>query len=327
MNIKKHIIILFILILALPIIIISLNSTFAQTNLEQKIKSETLLTILQNDNKTVKSTIDKLERNNITVPKNALTTYNEATILAKEANNFLNQEKYIEANNEALKSMQKFEETLRLLDNILQIESTETEKIAEKIILIKANITRISDYLIRLENLTEKAKVLEYNTTEIEKQLTTLKQYLDTAKQKLNSINLEEATKELELVTSLQARLEEYFIKLTNRISTSNIDKYLQDAETRVTSAKINITDSATLTQEIKREAITALDNSETNLENARNYNEDNNLKEAINELEEAKKWEEESNRIISSVSTTSTSVSAINENILLPEKTNLTSK
>lgn len=305
----------------MPLIIISLNSTLAQTNFEQKTKSETLLSILQNNNKTIKLLINNLESNNITVPQIALTTFNEGIIYARNTIDFINQEKYVEANNYALQSMQKFEETLRLLENALPIESTETEKIAEKIIMIKANIIRISEYLLRLENLTEKAKILNYNTTEIERRIITLKQYIEIAKQKLNSMNLQEATEELKIISGLQARLEEYVIKLINRISTSNIDKYLQDAETRITAAKSTISDSTILNQEIKRDAIAALDNSEANLENARTFNEDNNVNEAIKELEEAKKWEEESNRIIAASSITSTSVSPINENIIEPEK------
>ena len=77
---------------------------------------------------------------------------------------------------------------------------------------------------------------------------------------------------------------------------------------------------SATLTLDVKKDAITALNNSEINLANARDLIENNNVDEAIGELEAAKKWEEESNRAITTVADNSNSVTPTTESIIRPE-------
>ena len=97
------------------------------------------------------------------------------------------------------------------------------------------------------------------------------------------------------------------FSRLTNLVNEANTKNYLDNAETRISSIKTNIT-SSLLTPQIKEDAITALNNSELNLANARDTIEKNNIEEAIQELEEAKKWEEESKRITSLVDETQNS-------------------
>ena len=116
--------------------------------------------------------------------------------------------------------------------------------------------------------------------------------------------------------------LKQPFDRLTNLVKATNTEKYLEAAEIRVSANKENITLSATLTPEAKEDAITALNNSERSLANARDSIEDNNVDEAIEELEEAKKWEEESNRAIASVTATQTAVAPTTESFTRAETT-----
>jgi len=293
-----------------------LNPTLALTTNTQKQKAETLLSILDNNNMSIMSAFSRLDSQNITVPQTAETPYNEGLAHAKEAVSFMNQENFSEASNEAVEAMQKFEETLRLLETVSPVEPTKTEVTAEETISLKANITRAVEHLERLENLTAKAASAGYNTAAIEKQLREVKKYLENATREVRAMNLEKAIEEFSIAKRLLDELKGYVDKLTNLVTESNTEQYLQEAEIRVSAAKMNITRSATLTPEAKEDAITALSKSEISLANARDQIKDNNVDEAIGELEEAKKWEEESDRAISAVAATPTLVASTTDSI-----------
>ncbi len=307
-----------IILLTLVLIgtLISLNHTLALISIEEKTKAETLLIILGNDNETIRAIIDRMDAQNILVPQEVNTTYNEGIIHAQEAIRLMNQEKYDQANSEAIDAMQKFEETLRLLDVASLIEPTEAEKKAEDVIALKANITRGFKYVEQLENLTAKIEAAGYNITEIAIQLVLVRQHLEAAERKIYTLNLEEVSGELRIVQRLFEELKEDLAGLTSRIRASNTEKYLQEAEMRVSAAKTNITASTTLTPETKEEAIIALNNSEASLVDAQDSLENNDVEEAIEYLEEAKKWEEEYNRIITEVASTTNSVAPTDESI-----------
>jgi hypothetical protein len=196
------------------------------------------------------------------------------------------------------------------------VEPTEAEVTAAEAISLKANITRTAEHVKRLENLTAKATAAGYDTMRIENRLSEIKRHLENATRELYSRNLEAAIEELRIAQRLLDELEQPIVKLTSRVTESNTERYLQEAEVRVSAAKDNITRSATLTPEAKETAITALNNSEVSLASARDKIEDNNVDEAIEELEEAKKWEEESSRAISAVAATPNSVTPTNDSI-----------
>jgi hypothetical protein len=218
--------------------------------------------------------------------------------------------------------MQKFEETLRILEDASPVKPTETEVTTEEIISLKANITRTIEYTERLENLTAKAATSGYNTLAIEKRLSEIKQYLENATRKLSAMNLEGAAEELLIAKTLLDELKDLFDRLTDLVKASNTENYLEAAEIRVAATKANITSSAALTSEAKEDAIAALNNSEASLANARDSIENNDVDDAIEELEEAKKWEEESNRATASVAATPTSVAPTTESFTRAETT-----
>jgi hypothetical protein len=318
---QKKVAIIVLLTLVLSMTFTVLNPTLALTNGDQKQKAETLLSILDNDNTSIIEAFSKLDAQNITVP-NAETKYNEGLEHAEEAFRLMSEENFSEASIEAVEAMQKFEDTLRILEAASPVEPTETEVTAEEAISLKANITRAIEHARRLENLTAKAATAGYNTSAIEKTLSEVKQHLENATRELYTMNLDGAAEELCIAKTLLDKLKQPFDKLTNLVKASNTEKYLEEAEIRVSATKANITLSAALTPEIKKDAITALNNSEASLANARDFIENKNVDEAIEELEEAKKWEEESNRAIASVAATPTSVAPTTESFARAETT-----
>jgi tetratricopeptide (TPR) repeat protein len=315
----KNVAIIVLLILVLSMTFSLLNPTMAQSNDVQRQKSETLIRILENDNASILLVFSRFETQNISVPQTAETAYNEGLAQAKNAVSFMNQENYDKANIEAVDAMQKFEDTLNLLEIVLPVEPTVAEVTAKAVILLKANMTRTLEQVERLENLTIKAGNAGYNTLKIENSLSEikrLKRHLDNATRELSSRNLDGAIEELSLAKTLLGDLKEPFSSLTNFVTELNTATYLQKAEIRVSEVKTNITLSATLTSEAKEEAINALNKSELSLSNARDLLDDSNIDEAIEELEEAKKWEEESSRVIAAVAAIPTSVASTNESV-----------
>ena len=210
MNPKKAAIII-VLTLVLSMTFTVLNPTSALTNDNQKQKAETLLKILDNDNTSIIETLSKLDAQNITVPKTAETTYNEGLEHAKEAVSLMNEENFSEASIEAVEAMQKFEDTLKILEAASPVEPTETEVTAEDAISLKANITRAIEHVERLENLTAKAATAGYNTLAIEKRLSEVKQRLENATRELCTLNLEGAAEELRIAKTLLDELNDAF--------------------------------------------------------------------------------------------------------------------
>jgi hypothetical protein len=308
-----------LLTLVLSTAFIILNPTLAQTNDPQKEKAQTLIGILENGKMTIVLAFNRLGSQNITVPS-AETAYNEGLVHAIKAENLMNEKKFSEASTEAVKAMQKFEDALQFLEFATLVKPTPSEITAEKTINLRANITRTIKYYERLKNLTIQASNFGYNTGVIEKQLREVQQHLENATRKLYSQNIEGAIKELFMAKKLLNELTEPFARLTNLVKASNTEGYLQEAEVRITEAKENITLSTTLTLDVKINAITALNNSEISLANARDLIEDNNVNEAIIELEEAKKWEEESNLVLTAVADTSNSIVPTTETIIRQE-------
>jgi len=298
--------------LILAAALIMFNPTLALTSEAEKQKAEALLKILEDDNATVAETLNKLEAQNVSAPQEAEAAYSEGLTYAQKAANLMEQESFSQAAAEAVQAMQKFGDALKALEDVSLQQPEETEAAAAMALSLKANITRTAGYVAKLENLTTRAAAAGYNTTLIERRLSEAKQHLKNAVQELEALNLKNAIRELSTAKKVLDELSEPYTKLTNLVKATNTRKYLETTEVRVTAIKANITVSAALAPEVKQEAITALNKSELSLANAWSLVEVSNLDDAIEELEEAKKWEEESIRAISSVNATSSSSTSV---------------
>jgi hypothetical protein len=296
---KIAIVILLIFVLSLNFVI--LNPTLALTSEEQRTKAETLLIMLDTVNASVVEAFSRFNIQNISVPPNAETKYNEGVAHAEEAISLMKAENYREASSEAVKAMQNFKETLIILQAVSQVELTETEATAEKVINLRANVTRAYEHVERLENLTVKARAAGYNTTEIDNRLSVARNYLENATRKLDRLDLNGASEELRSAITLLGETKEYLDGLVNLVKITNTQRYLEETEKRINETKTDVASSTNLSLQNKTNAITALNNSETSLENARELLDENKVDEAIGELEEAKMWEDESRKYLSS--------------------------
>jgi hypothetical protein len=289
-----------LLTLILAMVLVYLNPTLAQSNQEQKQKAETLINILGPVNASITEAKDRLASQKIPVPQAAETEYNEGVAHAEEAANLLNTEHYAAASAEAVEAMQKFKDTLLILQEASPTEPTETEATAEGVINLKANITRAYEYIERVENLTAKARTAGYNTTDIDDKVLLVKEHLENATDELDALNLNGATQQLQDAKNVLEELKEFYIRLVNRVKLVNTQRYLEEIAKRVNETKTNIANTATLPTQNRTDALSALDNSESSLEKAGDSIENGNVDDAIDELEEAKKWEDESRKYLS---------------------------
>ena len=320
----KNFAITVLVVLVLSTVFTFLNPTLAQTSDVQKQKAQTLMTILGKNNLTITQAFSRLDSQNISAD-NAKTLYNQGVAHALQAESLVNEEKFLEACNEAVVAMQIFEETLQLIENVAPVEPTEAEVFAEQAISLKANITRTIEQAKRIQNLTQKAANAGYDTTVAEKKLREISVYLENALQEFRNSDLESSSEQLLIAKSFLNEFNDYINRLTANVTASNTEAYLNAATTRITEAKQNITLSASLTAASKEAAIAALNNSEVNLANARDKIAENNVDEAIEELEEAKKWEEESTRAITADSTNAVSVAPTTESVNTANENNTT--
>ena len=289
------------------------NQTFAQTVDPQKQKAQTLLDFLAENKMTVLSVFSELEQKNLTPPEGAQTLFDEGLLLVAESETFLEQQNFEQASASAVLGMQKFEQSLVLLDSVLPSDSTPSTVEAAR--ALKANITRVTSYVEKLEIMAQRASTAGYNTLGVEKRLDEISSYLQNATQKLLVLDFEGATNDLDAAESLLDVLLENISRLTNLVSESNVQRYLNQAQDRLAVARADISVSATLTAKEKEDALTALNNSEASLSNARDLIEDSNVDDAIEKLEEAKRWESESTAAISAVAVTP-SVSSTSESL-----------
>jgi tetratricopeptide (TPR) repeat protein len=303
----KKLTVIVLVALALSTTLVVFNQTFAQTTDPQKQKAQTLLEILEENNMTILSAFTEIEQKNISLPDGAQNLYEQGLVYSTEAQSLLQQENFPEASAQAVLAMQTFEESLRLLESVLPLDSIPS--VVETAFNLKAKIIHVANYVERLESMAQKASVAGYNTLGVEKHLTEITSYLENATQKLHVLDLEAATLDLDVAETLLDELMENVSRLTKLVSESNVQRYLKAATDRLSVARADISVSATLTPKEKDDALTALNNSEASLSNARNLIEDSNVDDAIEKLEEAKRWEAESTAALSAVAVTPSTV------------------
>jgi hypothetical protein len=315
---QKKVATIILLTLVLTLTFIFLNPTLAQTSQEQKQKTETLLNILTTVNASIAEETNRFTVQNIPVPQAAKTNFNEGATHAEEAANLMNMENYAEASVEAVEAMKKFKETLLILQEASPIEITETVETAVSVINMRATITRAYEYVERLENLTARARTAGYNnTTTIDNKLSIVKEHLENATEELDKLNLDSATEQLRGAKTILEELKMQYDTLVNRVKLANTRRYLEEITQKVDETKTNVTNSATLSTQNKTNALSALNNSQSSLEKAGDYIDEKRVDDAISELEDAKKWIDESSKYLSiSVATTPDQTDAMDKNL-----------
>jgi hypothetical protein len=215
----------------------------------------------------------------IAAPQDSLVRYNQALLLASEADSMMQAGEYSEACIRIIEALQKLKESLRIVYESVAVQPTEFEVNVEKTIALNSYINRFYDQLLRIENVTSTAKKNGFNTTSLETKTEAVKSLLEEALANINEGRLEAAAGNLVeakvLIGDLSSRLRELAIDLkVQRLST-----YIVEAEVRLETLKakaISISNTASLTY---------VNQAENSLSSAKEYLEQQLINQTLVEL------------------------------------------
>jgi hypothetical protein len=278
-------------------------TTAATTGLENR--TEFLFSLVQNANATVTDVYRRIEAKSLPIPQDSLTEYDQALLLANQATNLLHAGNYSEANRKALQSLQKFKEALRIVYETIPEQPTDAEITFQKTVAVKSAIDRSYEQLQRLENLTGFAASAGYNTTSLEAKIETIKTLLDTASSNLNQKNLEAASNSTAEAKALIDNLMGYVHNLATTLKIQRLAAYVAQTEERLSKLRTE----ATSVQNAA--SLTALNDADASLANAKKYLGRQLINETLAELESSKLSEEKAVEYLKPTATSSSSPTA----------------
>lgn len=262
----------------------SSKASLQQTSAE---KTKDLFSLFQNANATIQQVFRKIESNGETVPKASLNTYNQAQVLAEESESLLQAGNYSEANNRIVEALQKLKDAIRTVDETVPEQPTETEINLERTVQLRSSISRYSEQLQRIKNLTRLAASVGYNTTILEEKITTIKNLLETASTNIEQQRFEAASQNLAEIKNLSDKILTFINGFAADLKITRIASYINQAQQRLDA--IRETAEATSNEA----SLTAVNNAETSLYNAKTYLEENRINETLSELANSKASED----------------------------------
>jgi len=284
----KWLAILTLIAITLSAGILSSTTTATQGATDLKEKADSLFILLEKANVTVTEVFRQLEAKDIAVPQTSLEQREQALILADEAKSLIQAGNYSEAESKIIQALQKLKEALSIVYTTIPEQPTETELALERATQLKSSINRYSEQLQRIENLTRFAAAVGYNTTTLETQIQTIKALLDRAAGNIAQKRFEAASVNLAEAKVLIEKLVNTLISIAANLKIQRLQTYIAQTEVRLAAIKetaISLSNIASLT---------ALNNAETRLNNAKEYLEKQQINETLSELANSRASEEE---------------------------------
>ena len=239
--------------------------------------AEFMFSLFQKTNATVAEVFSQLEAKSIAVPQASLDEYNQALLLSDEAASLLQSGNFSGANTKVVQALQKMKEALRIVYAGGYEQPSEAEIALQRTIELKSALNRSYSQLHQLEDLARYTANAGYNTTVLDAKIAVVKSLLDNATLSLNQKNLEAASNSLDEAKTFIARLTESFKRLAT---------YITQTEARLSAIKENAT------QQQNTAAITAVNQAEVSLSNARAYLDKQLINQTLTELSNSKESE-----------------------------------
>ena len=284
----KWLVILALITGTLSALVLASTSATIQNDTDTKDKTEDLFSLLEDSNATVAEIFRQLEADGKTIPQASLNEYNQALILAEESKSLLQAGNYSEAESKIIQALQKFKNALRIVYTTIPEQPTETETALERTVQLKSSINRYYEQLQRMENLTRFAAAVGYNTTALEVKIQIVKSLLDRASSNINQKRFEAASVNLADAKALIDSLVNALNDIAANLKIQRLQTYIAQTEVRLAAIKetaISLSNTASLT---------ALNNAETSLDNAKEYLEKQQINETLSELANSRASEEE---------------------------------
>jgi hypothetical protein len=272
---------------------IFLHATSAQNTERLKAKAETLLNVVNEVNASIITTFNEITMEGLDIPFNAERSYLEGRLLANQSLTLFRNGSYFQAISKAVDSLKILRDVVIIADQVMPYEPEPLEETALKILEVNASIVQVYDYLSRLENSFNKTTVKDYNSSAFLLAIEDTKEHLDNAKAKLSLMEINNAEQQL---ASAKASLSEAVIHmnaLTVAVKAFKTEQFIVVAEERLTLLRANITAaSLNVSQQVRNASLTALNIAERKLQTAKDLMANDMVDEAVEELEESKKYE-----------------------------------
>ena len=263
-------------------------SLAAAVTASNETKTEFLFSLIQNANTTITQTYTSLESNGTSIPQDSLDAYDQALSLAGEATSQMQAGNFSEANSNALQALQQFKESLQIVYETVPETPTEAQIALERTVALQSAIDRAYLQLQQLENLTIFATATGYNTTILEANIETANAWLTNASRNLNQKSYGAALASTVAAKSLIENLLTRVYNFAATLKIQRLDAYVAQTETRLAG----LSTEATTTQNTA--SLTALNNADASLTDAKEYLENRQINETLNALVSSKTSEEE---------------------------------
>ena len=302
-------------LVVLPLVVVTLSVfvlSSSQASLQQQLpeKTQDLFLLLQNANASISSIFQQLKADGETVPQASQYEYDQALVLAEESESLLKAGKYSEANIKIIQALQKLKETLRIINEVIPWQQTETDLEFEKVVQLKSSMNRYYEQLERIENLTRFAASVGYNTTNLENMIQTIRNLLETAATNIEQKHFEMASENLDEAKAIGIQTINAISNFADNLKIQRIKTYIDKTHDRLDAIRKTA-------EAVSNEAsLVALDNAEASLETAEEYLEEKRLNETFSELAKSKESEDEAVELlkpsVSSIDDTANEVSSI---------------
>jgi len=267
------------------LVLASTQASLQKTPAEEK--TEALFSLFQNANATVQQVFRQLESDGETVPQASLNAYNQAQALVAESESLMQAGNYSEADGKIVEAFQKLKDAVRIVDETVPEQQTETEINLERTFQLKSSISRYTEQLQRIENLTRFAASVGYNTTTLEDKISTIKDLLETASKNIEQQRFEAAQENLAEAKNLSDRILNTINSFAADLKITRIATYINQTQQRLDAIR------ETAKAASNEASLAAVDNAETSLNNAKTYLEEQRINETLSELANSKASED----------------------------------
>jgi hypothetical protein len=284
----KWLAILTLIVITLSAVVLSSTTTATQGATDLRDKADSLFTLLEKANVTVTEVFRQLEAKDIAIPRTSLEQRDQALLLADEAKSLIQAGNYSEAESKIIQALQKLKEALKIVYTTIPEQPTETETALERTAQLKSSINRYHEQMQRIENLTRFAAAAGYNTTALEAKIQIVKTLLDKASSNIDQKRFEAASVNLADAKALIDSLVNALNNIAANLKIQRLQTYIAQTEVRLATIKetaISLSNTASLT---------ALNNAETSLNNAKEYLEKQQINETLSELANSRASEAE---------------------------------
>ena len=293
----------------LSLVLASTNAAIQNTD-GQADKTEALFSLVQGANATVVNIFNQFKAEGKIIPASSLKQYNQALVLAEEARSLYQEGKYSEADTKVIEALQNLKAALRIVYMTYPDQPTETEINLERAVMLKSSISRYMEQLQLVENQTQLAAEMGYNTTKTDAEIQAIKSLLDGALNDIDQKRFDSALDSLAEAKVLADRLLTFLRSFADNLQIQRIEIYINNTETRLDTIRDNAISLSNM------DSLTALDDAEASLSNAKEYLENQMITDALGELAVSKLYEEEAVEYLKPVASSSTLTSSVSPNL-----------